>query len=149
MFGFGKKKKTKEQPKDIGALGTSAEGSTGGSTGDAAWPLRLIGRRSKRELYLEFDSGEKGTIEAELLRVLSPSAEVKGHGAGPGILVTGKQNVTIQNLEPVGNYAVRIIFDDGHSTGLYTWDLLLDILRTKPAKWAAYQDRLQTEGGGR
>ena len=111
---------------------------------DETWPIKIVGRRNARELFVTFHNGESGTIEAELLRVLSPSAEVKGHGSHSNILVHGKQNVTIHNLEPVGNYAVRIIFDDGHETGLYTWSFLLYLLRNKKECWKSYRNRLKT-----
>lgn len=127
MFGLGSKSKSSSK--------------TVADTGPA-WPTEIIGNKAERHLYVAFDSGESGTIEAELLRVMSPSAEVKGHGPGPGVLVRGKENVSITNLEPVGNYAVRIIFDDGHSTGLYTWSYLHDLLRNKTQHWTTYHNRL-------
>ena len=78
------------------------------------------------------------TLAAEYLRVESPSAEVQGHGAGQKQIVTGKEAVTIEALEPVGNYAVRIRFDDGHDTGLFSWDYLHELGREHGKKWAIY-----------
>ncbi len=110
-----------------------------------SWPVRVIGRRQKKELYVEFDNGKSGVIDAELLRVFSPSAEVKGHGSRIGKPVLNKENITINELVPVGNYAVRIIFDDGHSTGLYTWDLLFDLLCNKTKRRKEYLARKSAE----
>tara|TARA_R110000824_G_scaffold118960_13_gene271885 strand:+ start:18374 stop:18754 length:381 start_codon:yes stop_codon:yes gene_type:complete len=88
------------------------------------WPNELKLKKSERRLIVSFDSGEKFSLPAELLRVESPSAEVQGHGSGQKTTVAGKRNVTIEALEPVGNYAVRIIFGDGHDSGLFTWETL-------------------------
>ena len=81
----------------------------------------------------------------EYLRVESPSAEVKGHGPGQEVTVPGKRHVTISGLEPVGHYAVRIIFNDGHSTGLYTWAFLRELGRTHDARWQAYLGKLAAQ----
>ena len=110
------------------------------------WPeeLRLAGGGS--ELVVRFDTGESHTLAAEYLRVESPSAEVKGHGPGQEQLVWGKRNVKIRRLEPVGSYAVRVIFDDGHSTGLYTWPYLLKLGREHPVIWQAYLDKIAAAG---
>jgi DUF971 family protein len=105
------------------------------------WPRELRLRRDGRELELDFDSGEHYVLSAEYLRTHSPSAEVKGHGPGQEVLVLGKQDVRILDLEPVGSYAVRPIFDDGHSTGLYSWDYLLKLGREKDALWSSYLER--------
>ena len=83
----------------------------------------------------------------EYLRVFSPSAEVKGHGGGEGILQTGKQNVRITAIEPVGNYALRLVFDDGHDTGLYSWGLLHELGRDAAANWSRYLRPLHRRGG--
>ncbi len=88
------------------------------------WPVELRYRSSEKTLYISFDNGEDLPVTAEYLRVESPSAEVQGHHPSAKIQVTGKQNVAITNIKPVGNYAVRIVFDDGHRTGIYTWDAL-------------------------
>jgi DUF971 family protein len=87
-----------------------------------AWPTELKLDAAKRTLTVGFDDGASFALPAELLRVLSPSAEVQGHTPEQRITVPGKKSVRILRLEPVGNYAVRIVFDDGHNTGLYVWD---------------------------
>ena len=102
------------------------------------WPVELRLNRQKTQLTVEYDSGERFVLPAEYLRVESPSAEVQGHGAGQKQIVTGKEAVTILGLDPVGNYAVRIRFDDGHDTGLFSWDYLHELGREQRDKWAAY-----------
>jgi DUF971 family protein len=94
-----------------------------------AWPLELRVNPGRTALNIIFEDGAEAIIAAEKLRVQSPSAEVRGHGGQKPPPVTGKENVKIARLEPVGNYAVRIIFDDGHDTGLYSWDYLKDLSR--------------------
>ena len=90
----------------------------------ASWPSELRVNAARDALCIVFEADERYTLGAEYLRVESPSAEVRGHGGGPKVIVTGKEHVKIERLEPVGNYAVRIIFDDGHDSGLYSWELL-------------------------
>ncbi len=102
------------------------------------WPTELRLNPAKTQLTVEFDSGERFVLPAEYLRVESPSAEVQGHGAGQKQIVTGKAGVTILALEAVGNYAVRIVFDDGHGTGLFSWDYLHELGREQREKWVAY-----------
>jgi len=102
------------------------------------WPVELRLNRQKTQLTVEYDSGERFILPAEYLRVESPSAEVQGHGAGQKQIVMGKEDVTILGLEPVGNYAVRIRFDDGHDTGLFSWDYLHELGREQRAKWTEY-----------
>lgn len=94
------------------------------STVASPWPVDIAYKKSERTLYVTFDSGEVRSLSATLLRTESPSAEVQGHHPSQKITVTGKENVAITAIEPVGNYAVRLIFDDGHQTGLYTWNYL-------------------------
>lgn len=107
------------------------------------WPTEpLVGDRG-HTLKIQFDSGESFEIAAELLRVESPSAEVKGHGPGQEQLVFGKRLVTIVKLEPIGSYAVRIIFSDGHSTGLFTWSYLAKLGREQLTLWRAYEYKLK------
>ena len=89
-----------------------------------AWPLELRVNPTRTALSILFEDGARATIAAEKLRVQSPSAEVRGHGGQKPPPVTGKADVKIARLEPVGNYAVRIVFDDGHDSGLYSWDYL-------------------------
>jgi len=104
----------------------------------APWPAELRLDKSKTLLSLSFDSGERFELPAEYLRVESPSAEVQGHGPGHKQIVAGKRLVRIAGLEPVGNYAVRILFDDGHDTGLYSWDYLHELGRERERKWSEY-----------
>jgi DUF971 family protein len=102
------------------------------------WPTELRLDPARKTLTVVFDTGERYALAAEYLRVESPSAEVQGHSPSQKQIVTGKENVTISALEPVGNYAVRIRFDDTHDTGLYTWDYLHELGREYRTKWAAY-----------
>jgi DUF971 family protein len=102
------------------------------------WPLELRLSADKARLTAAFDSGEQFVLPAEYLRVESPSAEVQGHGSAQKQIVSGKEHVRIEALEPVGNYAVRIRFDDGHDTGLFSWDYLHELGREQRTKWAAY-----------
>jgi DUF971 family protein len=105
---------------------------------EAPWPREIRLQSDGRLLRVQFDSGETYELSAEYLRTHSPSAEVKGHGPGEEVLVLGKENVCIRDVEPVGNYAIRLIFDDGHSTGLFSWIYLLRLGREKEALWAHY-----------
>lgn len=113
------------------------------------WPEELRLAAGGTELNVRFDTGEQVALPAEYLRVESPSAEVKGHGPGQEQLVWGKRKVKISRLEPVGTYAVRIVFDDGHSTGLYTWPYLLKLGREQEAIWAAYLEKIAAAGFSR
>ena len=112
-------------------------------------PTDLKLHRRSRELEVRFADGMNARLSAEFLRVHSPSAEVKGHAAGEGILVTDKESVNIASIEPVGRYAVRIVFDDGHNTGLYTWPLLYELCAERDPKWARYLERLEQAGKAR
>ena len=112
------------------------------NTQDRPWPRELRLRSGGRQLDISFDDGTSVILEAEYLRVESPSAEVQGHGASQKKLVTGKQAVTIQKLEPVGNYAIRVSFDDGHDSGLFTWDYLYELADEKDSRWAEYLARV-------
>lgn len=109
-------------------------------------PTEIKLRKGARRLAVTFTDGFGGEVSAEYLRVYSPSAEVTGHGVGEGVLVTGKEQVGIERIEPVGRYAVRLVFDDGHNTGLYTWPLLYELFREHDAKWQRYLDRLAEHG---
>jgi DUF971 family protein len=102
------------------------------------WPTELRLDPAKATLVVVFYSGERFALPAEYLRVESPSAEVQGHSLDQKQIVRGKEKVKIDTLEPVGNYAVRIVFDDGHDTGLFSWDYLHELGREYRAKWAAY-----------
>jgi DUF971 family protein len=100
-------------------------------------------RTRSRVLEVSFDDGARFLLPFEYLRVHSPSAEVKGHGPGQEVLVLGKQHVAIIAVEPVGQYAVKLVFDDGHDSGLYTWKYLRELGAGFTQKWAAYQARVQ------
>lgn len=104
-----------------------------------ATELRL--RRATRVLEVSFADGSRFELPFEYLRVHSPSAEVKGHGPGQEVLVLDKESVGITAVEPVGQYAVKLVFDDGHDTGLYTWQYLHELGREREAKWARYLER--------
>jgi DUF971 family protein len=104
-----------------------------------ATEIRL--RRASRVLEVSFADGSRFELPFEYLRVHSPSAEVKGHGPGQEVLVLGKENVGIRAVEPVGQYAVKLVFDDGHDTGLYTWKYLHELGREREANWARYLER--------
>jgi DUF971 family protein len=109
-------------------------------------PLEIKVRTASRLLEVVFDDGSQYALAFEYLRVFSPSAEVKGHGGGEGILQTGKQEVRITGVEPIGNYAVRLRFDDGHDTGLYSWTLLHQLGRDAHANWSRYLERCAAAG---
>ncbi|MEQ8800023.1 MAG: gamma-butyrobetaine hydroxylase-like domain-containing protein [Salinisphaeraceae bacterium] len=102
--------------------------------------LRL--RRSSRVLEVRFVDGAEFSLPFEYLRVFSPSAEVRGHGGGEPTLVTGKQDVDIERVEPVGQYAVRLCFDDGHRTGIYSWAVLYELGRDYAENWRRYRERV-------
>ncbi|MBK5197345.1 MAG: DUF971 domain-containing protein [Methyloceanibacter sp.] len=102
------------------------------------WPTELRLDKDKRVLTVGFDDGQSFALPAELLRVLSPSAEVQGHTPSQRVTVPGKKNVGIVRVEPVGNYAVRIVFDDGHDTGLYVWAYLHELGVHQEARWQGY-----------
>ena len=106
-----------------------------------AVPTEIRLRRSSRLLEVSFSDGTRFELPFEYLRVHSPSAEVKGHGPGQEVLVLGKHSVGISAVEPVGQYAVKLVFDDGHDTGLYTWKYLAELGREQAQKWARYLER--------
>ena len=109
-------------------------------------PTNIKSRTKSRVLEVSFDDGSVFELPFEYLRVYSPSAEVRGHGPGQEQLQLGKHEVGISRVEPVGNYAVRLVFDDGHDTGLYTWAYLYELGRERPQKWQNYLDRLKELG---
>lgn len=111
-----------------------------------AWPSEIRLGGDKKSLFVTFESGESFTLSAELLRVESPSAEVQGHGAGQKTTPAGKRHVRITGVEPVGNYAVRLIFDDGHDTGLFSWDILHDYGTRQNSLMQDYAARLAEAG---
>ncbi len=110
------------------------------------WPTELRLKKSERILEVDFDDGNTFAISAELLRVESPSAEVQGHGSGQKKTVPGKRAVAIEKVEPVGTYAVRLIFSDSHDSGLFTWDYLHELGRDADAKMDAYLSALEEKG---
>jgi DUF971 family protein len=111
-------------------------------------PVEIKLRTESRILDVRFDDGSRYELPFEYLRVFSPSAEVKGHGSGEGTLQTGKKDVRITGIEPIGNYAVRLVFDDGHDTGLYSWRLLHALGREQQANWSRYLERCAAAGVG-
>ena len=112
----------------------------------AAWPLEIRVAKDRRALHVTFDDGQSFGLSAELLRVTSPSAEVQGHSEAQRKTVGGKRNVTILTVDPVGNYAVRIGFDDMHATGIYSWAFLHDLGLNVERRLQDYLDDLQAKG---
>ena len=110
------------------------------------WPLELRLKTAEKRLEIDFDDGRTFTLPAEYLRVESPSAEVQGHGPGEKTIIAGRAHVGIIELEPVGNYAVRIKFDDLHETGIYSWDYLHQLGREYDQRWASYLAALAARG---
>jgi DUF971 family protein len=110
------------------------------------WPIELRLHKDRRTLAIAFDTGERFELAAEYLRVKSPSAEVQGHSPAERKTVGGKQNVLILEVNPVGNYAVRLVFDDLHSTGIFSWDYFLELGRNRDAYWQDYLDDLAGKG---
>jgi DUF971 family protein len=110
------------------------------------WPTELKLRKDRSALSVAFDNGESYELPAELLRVRSPSAEVQGHSPSERKTVAGKRNVLILELHPVGNYAVRLVFDDLHSTGIYSWDYFRALGRDLDREWRDYLDELAEKG---
>lgn len=112
-------------------------------------PTEIRLKKESKLLIVSFDDGSEFQYSCEYLRVHSPSAEVKGHGPGQETLQTGKEHVGITAIEPVGHYAVRLKFDDGHDTGLYTWEYLHELGADMTVKWRSYLDRLAAAGYAR
>ena len=111
-----------------------------------SWPTEIRLAKDKRTLNVTFEGGESFALPAEYLRVMSPSAEVQGHSPEQRVTVGRKRNVKIKELRPVGNYAVRIVFDDGHDTGLYAWAYLQTLHRERETRWAEYLSALAVKG---
>jgi DUF971 family protein len=109
-------------------------------------PTGITLHAKSRMLEIEFDDGVRGELPYEFLRVYSPSAEVRGHGAGQEVLQLGKRDIDIVNAEPVGHYALKLTFSDGHNTGLFSWEYLHRMCREQAAMWQDYLDRLQAAG---
>ncbi len=111
-------------------------------------PQKILLHKKSRELELQFGD-QTFRLPAEYLRVHSPSAEVRGHGPGEGVLPSGKQEVAISGLEKAGNYALKLVFDDGHDSGIYTWDYLYDLGVNRESYWQKYLDELHRQGKSR
>jgi DUF971 family protein len=109
-------------------------------------PVEIRLRTRSRLLEVRFDDGACFSLPAEYLRVHSPSAEVQGHGVTTGLLISGKEAVGIRAVEPVGHYAVRLLFDDGHNTGLFTWKYLHELGTGQEERWRTYLERLKNAG---
>ena len=112
-------------------------------------PVSIQLHKRSRELELEYAGGESYSLSCEYLRVHSPSAEVLGHGPGQEVLQTGKLKVGIDEIKPVGNYAIQLVFDDGHDTGLYSWNYLLELCEQQEQRWQDYLDRIAAAGATR
>lgn len=115
----------------------------------STWPAEIRLDKNKSELTVTFDDGRRYVLSAELLRVMSPSAEVQGHSPEQRVTVPGKRRVKIRDLRPVGNYALQILFDDGHDTGYYRWDYLHDLGEKQDFYWGQYLSELEAKGLGR
>ena len=109
-------------------------------------PTNILLHKVSHELEIEFDDGKSFTLPSEFLRVYSPSAEVRGHWGDNAKLQLDKQDVNIEDIQPVGSYAIKIFFDDGHNSGLYDWDYLYELGKKKAIYWTDYLDRLHRAG---
>ncbi len=112
-------------------------------------PVDIALHQGSKTLDIKFDDGFAAQLSTEFLRISSPSAEVKGHGPGQEVLQVGKKHVNITAIEPVGNYAIRLRFDDGHDTGIYTWDYLYELAENQQQLWREYLSRLEAAGESR
>ncbi len=109
-------------------------------------PTDIRLHQQSRKLEITFDDGAHFMLPCEFLRVFSPSAEVRGHGPGQEVLQVGKESVNILGIEPVGQYAIRLVFTDDHDTGLYSWDYLYDLGRNQESLWQSYLEKLAAAG---
>ena len=112
-------------------------------------PTEIKLHQKSRILEIAFDDGQRFSLPCEYLRVFSPSAEVRGHGPGQEVLQVGKRDVEIKEIEPVGNYAVKLGFSDGHDTGLYSWEYLHELGEKQESSWKSYLARLEAAGASR
>jgi DUF971 family protein len=119
------------------------------AAGEKPTPTEIKLHQKSRVLEVSFSDGSRFELPYEFLRVYSPSAEVRGHGPGQEVLQTGKKDVDILRLEPVGSYAVQPHFSDGHGTGIYSWDYLYDLGTNRQSLWRTYLERLEAAGAGR
>ncbi|MDO9366169.1 MAG: DUF971 domain-containing protein [Methylotenera sp.] len=117
-----------------------------GLTPNSPRPIDIKLHQSSRLLEIKFDNGTECMLSCEFLRVYSPSAEVRGHGVGQEVLQVGKEDVNITAIQPVGNYAVKLVFSDDHDTGLYSWDYLYELARDYEALWLEYLGKLSAAG---
>lgn len=120
--------------------------SMSGLTADSPRPTEIKLHQTSQLLEIKFDNETECMLSSEFLRVYSPSAEVRGHGIGQEVLQTGKENVNITAIEPVGNYAIKLVFSDGHDTGLYSWDYLYYLAEHYEALWLDYIGKLEMAG---
>lgn len=120
-----------------------------GLSADTPIPQEIRLRPAAREVEFDYPGGACYALSFEFLRVMTPSAEARGHGPGQAVLQVGKQDVLIVQIEPVGNYAIRPVFSDGHNTGIYSWDLIDHLCKERDALWAAYLEALQQQGKSR
>jgi len=112
-------------------------------------PTEITLHQKSKTLQIAFDDGANYQLPFEFLRVFSPSAEVRGHGPGEEVLQVGKQGVEITEVEPVGSYALKLVFDDGHDSGLYSWEYLYELGKYHDAMWHDYLQKLEAAGGSR
>lgn len=131
-------------PVDSDTPETATQGSS-----TTAQPVGVRLRRKSGVLELTYADGSVYELSAEMLRVFSPSAEVKGHGKGQEVLQTGKSKVGLTDVEAMGHYAIRLSFDDGHNSGIYSWDYLYQLVTHKKQLWQDYLDKLQAAGASR
>lgn len=120
-----------------------------GLDSDTPNPTEIKLHQKSRIFEIAFDSGERFELSCEYLRVFTPSAEARGHGPGQETLQVGKRDVNIERIEPVGTYAIRPVFTDGHDSGLYSWDMLYNLGKHHDELWHAYLERLEAEGKSR
>jgi DUF971 family protein len=121
----------------------------GGLSQDTPIPSEIKLHQQSRFMEIAFNDGSRFNLPYEYLRVFSPSAEVRGHGPGQEVLQVGKKNVEIKAIEPVGQYAVVLVFSDGHDSGIYSWDYLYDLARKQDFYWQAYLRRMEEAGASR
>ena len=126
---------------------SAGAGAAGASDyGTRHWPVEIRLKTAEKALEIDFDDGARFRYPAEFLRVVSPSAEVQGHGPSQRVTVPGRRHVAIMAVEPVGNYAVRLKFDDLHDTGIYSWSYLYEIGQEQEKLWAEYLAALEARG---
>ena len=112
-------------------------------------PTKIHYAKLRQQLCITFEHGVEGELSAELLRVFSPSAEVRGHGTGQEVLQVGKRNVTVTEIKAIGHYAIQLVFSDGHDSGIYSWAYLAELIDQQNSLWAAYLGRLDAAGASR